>query len=288
MKRALGEYIDYLIFERDVSRNTLDAYTRDLEDFAAFAGDIKPGEIDSRLMTSYAEHLSEMNYARSTEMRKLTSVRGFVKHLCFKGILKTDPTAVTAGKKRERKLPKVLALHETEALLNAPDITSPKGLRDRAMLELMYACGLRVSELVNLRRSEIDLKELSLKVTGKGDKQRFVPVGEVAAYFVTVYIEKARPKSDSEYLFLTSRGGPMTRMAFWKKVKKYAAAAGITKPVSPHVLRHSVATDILERGGDLRSVQELLGHAAISTTQIYTHVGREHLREVYKTAHPRG
>jgi integrase/recombinase XerD len=206
--------------------------------------------------------------------------------------ISVDPTLQIESPKLPRSLPKSLNEDEVLALLNAPDLTEPAGLRDRAMLELLYACGLRVSELVGIKTTEVSLSDAVVRVTGKGSKTRLVPMGEEAADWIGRYLKQARPeilqKRLSDALFVTNRGEAMTRQAFWYLIKRYSLLAGITKPMSPHVLRHAFATHLLNHGADLRVVQMLLGHSDISTTQIYTHVARERLKKLHSQHHPRG
>ena len=215
--------------------------------------------------------------------------RSLIKFLVGEKEIAKSPLAVLEPSRPPVRLPKSLSVEELSRLLAAPDIRDDLGLRDKSMIETLYATGLRVSELVGLKVEDVNLKSGFVRCTGKGDKERVVPMGEIAANAIALYIDRVRGRlSDtSEYLFLTKLGKPISRVMFWKIIKKYAAKAGITSPITPHVLRHSFATHLLERGADLRSLQEMLGHASIATTQVYTHVTRDHLREVYKESHPR-
>jgi integrase/recombinase XerD len=221
----------------------------------------------------------------------MSVVRGLIKFLIAERIITKSPLAMLETTRPPVRLPKSLATDELSRLLSQPDIRDDLGLRDKAMLETLYATGLRVSELVGLKVDDVDIKAGFVRCVGKGDKERIVPIGEIAINSIVLYSNRVRGRlakgEDSVYLFLTKLGQPMSRVMFWKLIKKYAAAAGISAPITPHVLRHSFATHLLERGADLRSLQEMLGHASIATTQIYTQVTRDHLREVYKEAHPR-
>jgi len=228
----------------------------------------------------------------SSRSRHLVSLRGFYKFLVQEKLVKKDPTSVVDLPKTGLALPDVLSRDELKALLSTPDCTTHRGLRDMAMLELLYAAGLRVSELVNLKLQSVNTEACFIRVFGKGSKERIVPIGQFAKDRIDVYVKTARPQLlkniMSRYIFVARAGKPMTRQGFWKLLKRYAAVAGIKKHVSPHSLRHSFASHLLEGGADLRSVQLMLGHADISTTQIYTHVAHEHLKSIHKKFHPRG
>lgn len=287
----LQQYSTFLSVERGLSPNTLEGYRRDLEDFFSYllAVGKKPLEARPRIFSGYLMHLASRGLAPSTIRRRFSALRGFYAFMMELGRISSDPTEDVDTPKTWKILPHVLDLSEVERLLEAPPSHTPLGLRDRTMLELLYATGMRVSELVGLRLMDVDLEEGLVRLQGKGQKERVVPMGQEAIDWLKSYL-KVRMKMDkkgSPYLFLTTRGGPMTRQRFWQLVKGYARAVGITKKISPHTLRHSFATHLLERGADLRAVQELLGHADLSTTQIYTHVARSHLVEVYKKSHPR-
>ena len=237
----------------------------------------------------YLMNLAARGLSPATIRRRLSAIRGFYAFLVEMELLDSDPTEGLDNPRTWKHLPQVLSLDEVERLLQAPPGDNPRGLRDRAMLEVLYATGVRVSELVSLRLVDLDMERGFLKVLGKGKKERVVPLGEEAIGWLRRYLEVRGEldKKGSAYLFLSNRGGPMTRQRFWQIIKEYARRVGITKGISPHTLRHSFATHILERGADLRSVQELLGHADLSTTQIYTHVARAHLEKIYKKSHPR-
>jgi integrase/recombinase XerD len=222
----------------------------------------------------------------------LACLRRFYRYLLRENIVHEDPTLMIEAPKLSKGLPKSLNENEVEDLLNAPNIADHQGLRDRAMLELLYACGLRVSELITIMVTEVSLNDGVIRITGKGDKTRLVPMGEEASHWIEQYLKSSREnllkEKKSKYLFVTARGGAMTRQAFWYLIKRYAAASGINHTISPHVLRHAFATHLLNHGADLRVVQMLLGHSDISTTQIYTHVARERLKDLHQKHHPRG
>lgn len=287
-------FLDHLIVERGLSANTISAYGRDLAQFAAFLarrGVTEPKGIDEGCLVAFLAELDKKKYAAASVARKLSAVRSMVKFLCAEREIEVSPLSRLEPARPPVRLPKSLDIDEVERLLDAPDVRDATGLRDKAMLETLYACGLRVSELISLKVEDLDLAAGFLRCVGKGDKERVVPIGETAAEWIRAYVEGGRGKHvsehRSEYLFLTKLGKPMSRVMFWKIIGKYARIAAITKPITPHVLRHSFATHLLERGADLRSLQEMLGHASIATTQIYTHVSRDHLREVYRETHPR-
>jgi integrase/recombinase XerD len=289
----LDEFNDRLWLEEGLARNTLESYRRDLAQFADWVE--KRGQdllgIARGDLEQYLAHKSPASKPRSVS-RLIASLRRFYRHQLREGAIKQDPTLQLDSPKLPRSLPKSLTEEDVEALLNQPDDRQMLGLRDRAMLETLYATGLRVSELVNLKVSEVSLTEEVVRVTGKGDKTRLVPLGDEALDWITRYLKEARPQilngQLAESLFVTQRGEAMTRQMFWYLIKRHARLAGITKHISPHVLRHAFATHLLNHGADLRVVQMLLGHADISTTQIYTHVARERLKTLHARHHPRG
>lgn len=292
-QEALDRFIDHLWLEDGLSKNTLVSYRLDITGFA----DWLEKQTISVMQASEADiqHYLAARFPTSKPRsisRLIASLRRFYRHALREGTITVDPTLQIEAPKLPRSLPKSLNEDEVEALLNAPDITQPIGLRDRAMLELLYACGLRVSELVGLRVTEVSLQEGVIRVTGKGSKTRLVPMGEEAVEWLARYLKDARPmilrKRLCDSMFVTQRGEAMTRQAFWYLIKRYALQAGISKHLSPHVLRHAFATHLLNHGADLRVVQMLLGHADISTTQIYTHVARERLKQLHAVHHPRG
>lgn len=285
-------YLDHLKIERALSAHTLDGYSRDLRRWLEFLGD-DIEDADLATVSAYLLSLGRSGLSARSQARALSALRGFHKWLVLERHLAKDPTELVDRPKLGRKLPQVLSRDEILRLLDAPSGDKPTRVRDRAMLQTMYAAGLRVSELVNLDLNSLHLEAGFVRAFGKGRKQRIVPIGEVAGESISGYLETVRPRwaaksAAARHVFLTSRGGPMTRQAFWKNVKKYARAAGITKTVSPHKLRHSFATHLLLGGADLRAVQAMLGHADIATTQIYTHISTERLHETLEKHHPRG
>lgn len=287
-------FLDQLNVERGVSKNTSASYSRDLAQFCSFLekrGVAEPSGIDESCVVAYLDHLRKERYSQASVARKMSVVRSFVKFLCAEKQIKKSPITSIESLQPPRRLPKALDVDEMSRLLKAPDVRDKFGLRDRAMLETLYATGLRVSELINIKMDDLNLKMGFLRCVGKGDKERIVPIGEIAIECIGAYVERVRGELSngerSEYLFLTKRGAPMSRVMFWKIIKKYALEAGITRELTPHTLRHSFAVHLLERGADLRSLQEMLGHASIGTTQIYTHVTRDYLHEIYKETHPR-
>ena len=287
-------FLDYIALERGLANKTLEAYGRDLAQFAAYLSDreiVDPKAIDEPCLIGFLDRLSKKKMAPTSIARKMTAVRCFIKYLIGDGELTKSPLEALPATRPAKRLPKCLDVDEVSRLLNAPNVSDQFGLRDRAMLETLYATGLRVSELIGLKTDDVNLKMGFVRCIGKGQKERVVPIGEIAAHLIEVYVDRVRGRfahgERSEYLFLSKLGSPMSRVMFWKIVKKHAQTAGITKPITPHTLRHSFATHLLERGADLRSLQEMLGHSSIATTEIYTHVTRDHLREIYKEAHPR-
>lgn len=293
LDQAIDLFVQYIKIERNLSANTVSAYATDLALFRQHCADQKLSDLGSISTAPILEYLISMSkggLAVRTQARKLITIRRLFHFLCRERYLQSDPTLQLELPKIGRKLPEVLSLSQVEALLAAPDRSNSRGLRDAAMLELLYATGLRVTELCQLRADATDFDRGFLRATGKGDKERLVPIGETALNMMREYLLEIRPTLDkkrSPFLFLTNRGTPMTRQGFWKLLRRYARGAGIAKEVSPHTLRHSFATHLLEHGADLRAVQAMLGHADISTTQIYTHISRKHLVEVYRKHHPR-
>ena len=283
-------FLDFCRIEKGLARNSLDAYRRDLARFARESGDpVDPPGVEE--LRSYMHSLYAARMSASSVARHIATLRNFYKYLLGEGMIDSDPTEFLPAPKQWSRLPKYLNHEEIERLLGAPPVTEPRGLRDRAMLELLYATGLRVSELCGLDVADIQLALGYVRVTGKGNKQRLVPVGASAIRAVTEYLDTARPAilkaRASRYLFVTARGAKMTRQCFWNLLNGYGRQAGIYHDLTPHVIRHSFATHLLEGGADLRSVQTMLGHADIGTTQIYTHVERARLRQVVDRHHPR-
>lgn len=289
----LDLFIDHLWLEDGLSRNTLDSYRLDLSAFSLWLAEQKKSllTVDQADIQQYLADKFPLYKPRSIS-RLIASLRRFYRFLMRENKISLDPSIQIKSPKLPRSLPQSLSEDEVLALLQAPDDSDPIGLRDRAMLELLYACGLRVSELVGIKATEVSVHDSVVRVTGKGSKTRLVPMGEAAADWISRYLRDARSvilqQRLSDALFINNRGAAMTRQAFWYLIKRYALMAGIVKPMSPHVLRHAFATHLLNHGADLRVVQMLLGHADISTTQIYTHVARERLKQMHKTHHPRG
>jgi integrase/recombinase XerD len=281
--------------DKGLSSNTTKAYENDIKRFLKFLHDKNQQDIAQCRMQDVREliaTLSEMGLERSSLARNLSSIRMFYRYLLAEDILDRDPTENIEVPKQKQKLPTVLEIHEVESLLKQPDLTQSRGIRDKAILEVMYATGVRVSELTDLKQSNIMEEEGVIRVLGKGSKERLIPIGKIAiisvnSYIRTVRMNLARRRLCGDILFLSMNGRPLTRIAIWKIVKDYVKEAKISKNVSPHTLRHSFATHLLEGGADLRAVQEMLGHADITTTQIYTHLDREFLKEVIQTFHPR-
>ncbi|MEA3413146.1 MAG: site-specific tyrosine recombinase XerD [Pseudomonadota bacterium] len=294
--RVISEFLDALWLEDGLSANTLDAYRNDLEGLAIWLA----GSHDKGLLAcgradllDYISLRYESGAAASSAARLLSSLRRFFRYQLGDGRMDADPSALVDSPRTGHPLPWSPGEKEVEALIRAPDTRTRLGVRDRAMLELLYACGLRVSELVTLPLSRFNPRQGVVRVTGKGSKDRLVPVGEAALEWLERYLEEVRPalmkgRDGSEAVFVTSRGAGMTRQAFWQVVKRHARAAGIDRPISPHTLRHAFATHLLNHGADLRAVQMLLGHSDLSTTQIYTHVARARLRDLHARHHPRG
>lgn len=291
----IERFADALWLERGLSMNTLQAYQTDLRHVAAWL----QAERGCSLLTvkradllAYLAELASAGMTTRTSSRRLSALRQFYRHALREGWIKVDPCSRIESPKLGRPLPKSLTEAEVEALLLAPDVGSAEGLRDRAMLELLYAAGLRVSELVGLAMDQVSLNQGVVRVTGKGGKERLVPLGEDALNWLQRYLQFARPellsRQPSNALFATRRGGGMTRQAFWYRMRKHAVSAAIEKHLSPHTLRHAFATHLVNHGADLRVVQLLLGHSDLSTTQIYTHVARERLKILHQTHHPRG
>jgi len=295
MKDLIQQFLDYLSVERGLAPNTIQAYGRDLNNFAQFLEkrNIATSDVVTHKdITDFMWQRKEKGIAANSISRALVAIRVFFRFLLREQKIKQDPTSVLDSPKLWKRIPDVLGVSETEKLITEPDLKNILGIRDRAMLELLYATGLRVSELISLNISDLNMDVGFLKCIGKGSKERIVPMGRTAQSAVTAYLQKSRPKLLGKHLsitglFLTRLGKKMTRQMLWKLIKKYTKQAGIKKEVTPHTLRHSFATHLLERGADLRVVQELLGHANISTTQIYTHVDKERLKAIHRQFHPR-
>jgi integrase/recombinase XerD len=293
------DFLAYLEFERGLSRNTLDAYRTDLLQFGRFLEerDVSALEAQPSDIADFLEALARGDGDRrapaspATIHRKSACLRSFYRHLRRDGLLEGDPTATLSTPRRARKLPQVLTRAEVEKLLSQPRGTEPSALRDRALLELMYACGLRASEAIGLELMDVDVEDGVLRARGKGSKERIVPIGQAALKALRIYLERGRPGlvkgAPEAHLFVNFRGGQLTRQGLYKIVRRHALTAGLADQMSPHTLRHTFATHLLAGGCDLRSVQEMLGHADVSTTQLYTHLSSERLKDVYFRAHPR-
>lgn len=292
MDNLLDQFINYIRVERGLSNNTVEAYSRDLLLFFQFLKEreLSPVKVSQDDLREYVSTLGTGLSARSVA-RNISAIKTFFRFLVSEGKIKSSPARLLETPRLSMRLPGPLSQQEVERLLSQPDSNSPKGQRDHAMFEILYATGLRVSELVNLKISNINLEAGYIRTVGKGSKERIVPIGDKAIEAVKEYLSIGRFQvikgRNSPYIFLNPRGRPMTRQGFWKIIKKYGKEAGIKQNITPHSIRHSFATHLLEAGADLRSVQVMLGHADISTTQIYTHVTRERLKELHEKCHPR-
>lgn len=290
----LARFSDYVTLEQGLSPRTIEAYQRDLVRFAEYAeskGISAPVDITAKVMREYVYHLKDLGLSPASIRRNVSAIRTYFRFLTGDGIVVRDPSERLETPKRWRSLPDVLTVEEVQQLLAAPTLDDTLVFRDRAMLELAYGAGLRVSEWITLGTRDLMLEDGLVRVFGKGSKERLVPIGRSAIAALAVYVREQRPRLEKGegkgILFLNARGRPLTRMGAWKILRGHVDRAGITKHVSPHTLRHSFATHLLEGGADLRAVQEMLGHVDIATTQIYTHVDREYLRQVHKSYHPR-
>lgn len=293
-RRFLSHFLKSIEIEKGYSKNTVESYSIDLVRYVCFLEDngIKhPDFVDEELVRKYIREIGLIGLSPSSISRNVASIKSFHKFLLLESYSKNYPVENIEHPKIKKKPPEVLSIDEVFTLLEQPDTSTPMGIRDRALLEVMYATGVRVSELINLKQIDLFLDMEFIRVLGKGSKERLIPIGKVAIKWVREYQLKVRPKlakiSSGDILFLSRLGKKLTRMSVWKIVKKYALMAGIRKEIHPHTLRHSFATHLLEGGSDLRSVQEMLGHASITTTQIYTHISNETLREIYYLYHPR-
>ena len=291
---ALEQFEDYLALEAGHSPHTVAAYGRDIARLAAFAyadGAPEPSRVTPELLSRFVFHLKDLGLEATSIRRQVSATRAYFRFLVGEGQLDRDPAERLQTPKRWRTLPSVLAVAEIEALLDAPNTDKPLGWRDRALLETAYATGARVSEFVGLGVADVHFDDALLRIFGKGGKERLVPVGRRALGAVAVYLRQVRPNLDKGRsrgrLFLNARGGPLSRVGAWGIIRGAAVAAGLSKRVTPHTLRHSFATHLLEGGADLRAVQEMLGHADLATTQIYTHVDRDYLKSVHRQFHPR-
>lgn len=294
MEKLLDEFIYHLAVERGLAKNTIASYRADLTGYILYCrnhGINELYEAGRDTVMSYLFQLQLDGRSPATISRRLAAVRTFYRYVIREGFLQEDPSAELESPKLAQKLPRVLSIEEVDHLLGQPLISKPSGLRDKAMLEVLYATGIRVSELVSLDLMNIHLDSGFIRCFGKGSKERIVPLGDVAARFIKEYLERGRSilkkSGDTPALFLNQHGRRLTRQGFWKIIKKYALKANIKTAITPHTLRHSFATHLLENGADIRSVQEMLGHADISTTQIYTHLTKSKIREIYDRSHPR-
>ena len=293
MKQTLVHFLNYLRIERGLAANTIEAYRRDLQQYHSSLereGVSEWSAVTKHLVLRHLEHLSEEGLSTASIARALSSVRSFHRFLYGEEGLE-NPTEGMEIPRGWKRLPKILSPAEVEVLLRQPPQATENGIRDAAMLEILYASGLRVSELVGLRTDQVDFGVGYVRILGKGNKERVVPLGEYALSCLKIYLDGTRGRllkeKTSSYLFVTGRGKPMTRQGFWKMIRRYGLKAGIRHEISPHVLRHSFASHLLARGADLRSVQMMLGHSDISTTQIYTHVTQDRLKKVHRISHPR-
>lgn len=299
VESAIDLYLNYLRVERGLAQNSMLAYARDLSKLATFAESVSIDsvtDLDLGRVSEFLQQLSQHGLASRSIARHLSAMRGLVRFLVKEGVLKADVTTLAARPRAGRRLPRPLAPSDVLRLIEAPDVSTYRGLRDRAMLSVTYASGLRASEVVSLRLGDLDLARGVLAAFGKGGKRRLVPVGDVALEHLTAYLrvradrEATKPskkRRPSALVFPSPQGRSLTRQAFWKIIRRHAMRAGVASKVHPHQLRHSFATHLLSGGADLRSVQAMLGHADVSTTEIYTHVSRDHLRKVYGRSHPR-
>ncbi|MBU8907864.1 site-specific tyrosine recombinase XerD [Desertibacillus haloalkaliphilus] len=295
MQSQIDEFLQYCIVERGLSANTVQSYKRDLGQYQKYLFEFKQckdfSQIDRTTITDYLYFLKEKGRAASTIARTIASIRALHQFLLREKLTDQDPSIHIETPKADKRLPKVLSTSEVESLLAAPHRHTPFDMRNKAMLEVLYATGIRVSELCQLQLDDVHLKMGFIRCIGKGNKERIIPLGTMAADALTTYLERGRPKLvkkvDHRTLFVNHHGSPLSRQGFWKILKKLAQEANIKKDLTPHTLRHSFATHLLENGADLRAVQEMLGHADISTTQIYTHVTKTRLKDVYADFHPR-
>lgn len=295
MDELIDDYERYLLIDQGKSQNTIQSYMRDLKKFVTFINEqelVEINNINKDTIQLYIISLNKAGFAASTTNRMISTLKNFFHYLIREQKMDHNPMDLIQGAKNRKHLPKTLSSKEIDRLLEAPDTETNNGIRDRAILEVMYASGLRVSELTHLKMNELHLELGFIQTIGKGDKERIIPIGEEALFWIKKYLEEVYPiyakkSTDSTILFLTQRGKQFTRQGIWKNLKKYVNLAGIDHEVSPHILRHSFATHLLENGADLRMVQELLGHSDISTTQIYTHVSKQRLQEIYRNSFPR-
>ena len=290
--KLIDQFIDFYWLTTGASKNTLSAYRSDLKIFSQWLNETSLIEVNKKLIQDYFLYRQSTKISSSTQSRVLTCLHSFYQFLLDNNLINTDPTEQLSYPKLEKKLPVFLNIQEVEKLLEAPNSSSLFGQRDRAMLELLYSCGLRVSELINLSYHNINIKEEFIRIHGKGSKERILPMGEIAIEYLTTYESNSRPillkNGQSDSYFLSNRGKAMSRQNFFYIIKAYATQAGIDKPLSPHSLRHAFATHLVQKGADLRSVQLMLGHSDISSTQLYTHIQNAQLKAQHEKHHPRG
>ncbi|MDD2679816.1 MAG: site-specific tyrosine recombinase XerD [Candidatus Omnitrophica bacterium] len=294
MKELIDTFLNYLSVERGLSNNTIISYREDLNtylDFIAKSNIDVLSKISRNNITNFMFAQKDKGIGANSIARRLAAIRMFHRFLTRERILKSDPSTLIESPKLWKRVPETLSLNEVEALIAQPNVRNIQGIRDKAILETLYATGMRVSEAVNLKKDNVNLDIGFLRCIGKGSKERVIPLGKKAIASIQRYLEISRPKllkgKQAEFLFVSRFGKKISRQSFWKIIKKYAKAARIKKPIKPHILRHSFATHLLERGADLRSVQEMLGHSYISTTQIYTHINKDRLKSVHRQFHPR-
>jgi len=292
----IKNFSSYLKLERSLSPNSIDAYDRDVAKLKQFMEmthpRVSPQQVSSKQLQGFIGYINELGMSAYSQARILSGIKGFYKYLLFEELIDKDPTELIEGPKLGRKLPDTLEYHEIEKILEAIDLSSPEGQRNRAILEVLYSSGLRVSELVDLKRANVYFDLGFLRVVGKGNKERLVPIGSDALKYLKIYLEEIRPlipvqKSGEPFVFLNRRGKSLTRVMIFTIIKNLAKQIGLKKNISPHTFRHSFATHLIEGGADLRAVQEMLGHESITTTEIYTHLDRDYLKQVIKEFHPR-
>lgn len=296
MLQFLKEYLSYLKLEKNLSDNTLNSYSNDITKFIKFLGEIGIDDFDgvsTTHLSEFFERQKKTGLDNATTTRYISSIKGFFNYLSASNYIKSNPVDGISSIKRSRKLPDVLSFQEINSILESPNVKNKLGLRDKALLELLYSSGLRCSEIINLKLNDIFFADEVIRVFGKGSKQRIVPMGSSAIHWLNEYLKSSRQllqkRTKSEgYVFLNNRGGKLSRMGLWKILAQHAKNAGIKKDVHPHTFRHSFATHLIEGGADLRAVQEMLGHSDISTTQIYTHIDRNYIKQVHREHHPRG
>jgi len=296
MNNFLRDYLAVLKLEKNLSENTVSSYRSDLTAFFQFLADRNvddPSNITQQHISKFFKLLYDIGLNSNSAKRYFSSLRGFFKYLHMNNYIKENPIERIPSPKLAQNLPAVLTIQEVDKILSQPDLENKFGLRDRTLLEIFYACGIRVSELINLKIADLYFKEEIIRVFGKGSKERLVPIGSSAINWINEYMKHSRPLLENKIksgniLLLNSRGTKLSRMGIWKIVDRYVKESGITKAVHPHTFRHSFATHLLEGGADLRAVQEMLGHADISTTQIYTHIDRDYIKQVHRDFHPRG